>query len=84
MLFLLSEKCFVVELTLTVLLNFVGDKFCEYRSEGTDTYKSVLLAYSDASDRYGIRKVKEIIRDSQGLNFSAVATALLKCPQHLK
>ncbi len=74
----------MVELTLTVLLNFVGDKFCEYRSEGTDTYKSVLLAYSDASERYGIRKVKGVIRDAKGLNFSAVGIALLKCPQHLK
>ena len=74
----------MVELTLTVLLNFVGDKFCAYRSEGTDTYKSVLLAYSDASDKYGLKKVKTVIKDSQGLNFSAVAIALLKCPQHLK
>ena len=74
----------MVELTLTILLNFVGDKFCEYRSTGTDTYKSVLLAYSDASEKYGVKKVKTIIKDSQGLNFSAVATALLKCPQHLK
>ena len=74
----------MVELTLAVLLNFVGDKFCEYKSEGADTYKSVLLAYSDASEEYGIRKVKTVIKDSQGLNFSAVAIALLKCPQHLK
>ena len=74
----------MVELTLTVLLNFVGDRFCEYRSDGTDTYKSVLLAYSDASNRYGVNKVKTVIKDSQGLNFSAVAIALLKCPQHLK
>ncbi len=74
----------MVELTLAILLNFVGDRFCEYRSEGTDTYKSVLLAYSDASEKYSIENVKAVIRDSQGLNFSAVAIALLKCPQHLK
>ncbi len=74
----------MVELTLTVLLNFVGDNFCKYRSEGTDTYKSVLLAYSDASEKYGVKKVKKVIKNAQGLNFTAVGIALLKCPQHLK
>ncbi len=74
----------MIELTLVTLLNFVADRFCEYRSQGSDTYKSVLLAYSDASGKYGVNSVKQVIKDAEALNFSAVATALLKCPQHLK
>ncbi len=74
----------MVELTLMVLLNSVADKFCEYRSDGSDTYLSLLLAYSDASEKYGVQEVREVIKNSQGLNFSAVAIGLLKCPQHLK
>ena len=74
----------MVELTLVALLNFVADRFCEYRSESIDAYKSVLLAYSDASEKYGVKSVKQVIKESEGLNFTAVATAVLKCPQHLK
>ena len=74
----------MVELTLMVLLNSVADKFCEYRSEGSDTYRSLLLAYSDASEKYGVQEVRSVIQNSEGLNFSAVAMGLLKCPQHLK
>ncbi len=73
----------MVELTLMVLLNSVADKFCEYRSEGSDTYRSLLLAYSDASEKYGVQEVREVIQNSDGLNFTAVAIGLLKCPQHI-
>ncbi len=73
----------MVELTLLALLNSVGENFCDYRSAGNDTYKSLLLSYSDASEEYGVKKVKEVIKDSDSLNFSAVAVAMLKCPQHL-
>ena len=73
----------MVELTLIVLLNSVADKFCEYRSEGSDTYRSLLLAYSDASEKYGVQEVRKVIQNSEGLNFTAVAIGLLKCPQHL-
>ncbi len=73
----------MVELTLMVLLNFIGDNFCEYKSQGNDTYKSLLLAYSDASEKYGVKEVKKVIVESEALNFSAVAVALLKCPQHI-
>ncbi len=73
----------MVELTLMVLLNSVADKFCEYRSEGSDTYRSLLLAYSDASEKYGVQEVREVIKNSDGLNFTAVAIGLLKCPQHI-
>jgi len=74
----------MVELTLMILLNSVANKFCEYRSEGSDTYRSLLLAYSDASEKYGVQEVRSVIQNSEGLNFSAVAMGLLKCPQHLK
>ena len=73
----------MVELTLVALLNSVGDNFCEYRSAGNDSYKALLLSYSDANEEFGIKKVKDLIKDSDGLNFSAIATAMLKCPQHL-
>jgi len=73
----------MVELTLIALLNAVGENFCEYRASGNDSYKSLLLSYSDASQEYGIEEVKEVIKDSESLNYSAVAVAMLKCPQHL-
>ena len=73
----------MVELTLIALLNSVADKFCVYRSEGSDTYRALLLAYSDASEKYGVQEVRKVIQDSEGLNFTAVAIGLLKCPQHL-
>ena len=73
----------MVELSLIALLNSVGDNFCEYRSAGNDPYKSLLLSYSDASQKFGVEKVKGVIQDSESLKFSAVAVALMKCPQHL-
>ncbi len=73
----------MVELTLLALLNTIGDNFCEYRSEGNDSYKALLLSYSDASEQYGVKKVKNIIKTSEALNFSAVSVALLKCPHLL-
>ena len=44
----------MIELTLLTLLNFVGDNFCEYRNVGHDNYKSLLLSYSDASEKFEI------------------------------
>ena len=73
----------MVELTLLALLNFVGDNFCKYRSEGNDTYKALLLSYSDANEKYGVRDVKEVINSSSNLSIAAVAVAVTKCPQHL-
>ena len=67
----------MVELTLIMLLNSVAEKFCEYRSQGSDTYKSLLLAYSDASEKYGVQEVKKVIENSEGLNITAVAVGLL-------
>ena len=43
----------MIELTLLTLLNYVGDNFCEYRNVGHDNYKSLLLSYSDASEKFG-------------------------------
>ena len=54
----------MIELTLLTLLNYVGDNFCEYRNIGYDNYKSLLLSYSDASDKYGPLEVKKVIEKS--------------------
>ena len=74
----------MIELTLLALLNSVGDNFCKYRSEGNDSYKSLLLAYSDASEKYGVNEVKTVIEESSNLSIAAIAVAVTKCPQHLK
>ena len=50
---LLVKKDLMIELTLLTLLNYVGDNFCEYRNLGHDNYKSLLLSYSDASNKFG-------------------------------
>ena len=51
----------MIELTLLTLLNYVGDNFCEYRNLGHDNYKSLLLSYSDASNKFGPLEVKKVI-----------------------
>tara|TARA_Y100001968_G_scaffold261844_1_gene249838 strand:+ start:4226 stop:4447 length:222 start_codon:yes stop_codon:yes gene_type:complete len=73
----------MIELTLLALLNSVGDNFCKYRSNGNDSYKSLLLAYSDASEKYGVKEVKNVIKNSSNISIAAVAIAVTKCPQHL-
>ena len=73
----------MIELTLLTLLNFVGDNFCQYRKEGHDNYKSLLLSYSDASKKYGPLKVKKVIEESDNFKVAAVAIAAVKCPQHI-
>ena len=73
----------MIELTLLTLLNFVGDNFCEYRNFGHDNYKSLLLSYSDASEKYGPLEVKKIIEESDNFKVAAVAIAAIKCPQHI-
>tara|TARA_Y100001978_G_scaffold180917_1_gene176748 strand:- start:149 stop:376 length:228 start_codon:yes stop_codon:yes gene_type:complete len=71
------------ELSLITLLNFVGSNFCEYREIGHDNYKSLLLAYSDASHKYGPLKVKKVIEDSDNFKVAAVAIAAVKCPKFI-
>ena len=57
----------MIELTLLTLLNYVGDNFCEYRNLGHDNYKSLLLSYSDASNKFGPLEVKRVIEKSENL-----------------
>ena len=73
----------MVELTLLTLLNFVGNNFCEYRNVGHDNYKSLLLAYSDASEKFGPLEVKKVIENSDNFKVAAIAIAAIKCPQHI-
>ena len=73
----------MIELTLITLLNYVGDNFCEYRNLGHDNYKSLLLSYSDASNKFGPLKVKKVIEKSDNFKVTAVAIAAIKCPQHI-
>ena len=55
----------MIELTLLTLLNYVGDNFCEYRNLGHDNYKSLLLSYSDASNKFGPLEVKRLLRSQK-------------------
>ena len=73
----------MIELTLLTLLNFVGNNFCEYRNVGHDNYKSLLLAYSDASEKFGPLEVKKVIENSDNFKVAAIAIAAIKCPQHI-
>ena len=76
-------KNLMIELTLLTLLNFVGDNFCEYRNLGYDNYKSLLLSYSDASEKFGPLEVKKVIEESDNFKVAAIAIAAIKCPQHI-
>ena len=73
----------MIELTLLTLLNYVGDNFCEYRNLGHDNYKSLLLSYSDASNKFGTLKVKDVIEKSDNFKVAAIAVVTIKCPQHI-
>ena len=73
----------MVELTLLSLLNLVGNNFCEYREVGYDNYKSLLLAYSDASYEFGPLKVKNVIEESENFKVAAIAVAAVKCPKYI-
>ena len=78
-----SKEALMIELTLLTLLNYVGDNFCEYRNIGYDNYKSLLLSYSDASNKFGPLEVKKVIEKSENFKVTAVAIAAIKCPQHI-
>ena len=80
---LTSKESLMIELTLLTLLNYVGDNFCEYRNLGHDNYKSLLLSYSDASNKFGPLEVKKVIEKSENFKVTAVAIAAIKCPQHI-
>ena len=70
-------KILMIELTLLTLLNYVGDNFCEYRNLGHDNYKSLLLSYSDASNKFGPLEVKKVIEKSDNFKVTAVAIAAI-------
>ena len=78
-----SQQALMIELTLLTLLNYVGNNFCEYRNLGYDNYKSLLLSYSDASNKFGTLEVKKVIEKSEKFKVSAVAIVAIKCPQHI-
>ena len=80
---LLVKIDLMIELSLLTLLNYVGDNFCEYRNLGHDNYKSLLLSYSDASNKFGPLEVKKVIEKSENFKVTAVAIAAIKCPQHI-
>ena len=73
----------MVELSLLTLLNLVGNNFCEYKDIGYDSYKSLLLAYSDASHKFGPLKVKNVIEKSDNFKVAAIAVAAVKCPKYI-
>jgi len=60
-----NQKALMIELTLITLLNYVGDNFCEYRNLGNDNYKSLLLSYSDASNKFGPLEVKMLLKSQK-------------------
>ena len=73
----------MVELSLLTLLNLVGNNFCEYREIGHDNYKSLLMAYSDASHKFGPLNVKNVIEKSDNFKVAASAVAAVKCPKYI-
>jgi hypothetical protein len=73
----------MAELTLIGLLNFVAGDFCAAKSQGMDTLKSVLLAYSKANDRFGGSNVRRVINNSPAIEVTALAVVATKCPNLL-
>jgi len=71
------------ELTLLSLLTFIAGDFCESRQQGTDTLKSVLLAYSKAHDKFGGDNVRKIVSEAPNIEAPAIAVVLTKCPDKL-
>ena len=59
-----------------------NSKFESYITQD-DNYKSLLLSYSDASNKFGPLEVKKVIEKSENFKVAAVAVAAVKCPQHI-
>jgi len=70
----------MIELTLVTLLETMSVDFCEYKSAENGTYKSLLLAYSNASEKYGIDTVRSVIESSEDLRKAAFEAAVKQCP----
>ncbi len=73
----------MIELTLITLLETMSVDFCKYKAEGEETYKSLLLSYSNASELYGVREVRDVIQDSYDLKITAAIIAKNRCPDVL-
>jgi len=71
------------QLTLIGLLNFVAADFCATKAQGSDTLKSVLIAYSKANDKFGGDKVRNVIKNSPAIELTAIAIVSTKCPNLL-
>ena len=78
-----SKKLFNDWINFTNSFELCWDNFCEYRNLGHDNYKSLLLSYSDASNKFGPLEVKKVIEKSENFKVTAVAIAAIKCPQHI-
>ena len=72
----------MIELGFIALLNFLGDNICEYRDLGYDNHTSMLLAYSDASHRFGTLEVKKVVKASGNVLVSAYSISAIKCPHN--
>lgn len=73
----------MIEITLMTLLNSVAIDFCKYRNQDNDVLKSVLLAYTDANQKYGSMNVKKVVEESNNIKILAIATVVTKCPTQL-
>ena len=73
----------MIELTLSTLLSTVAVDFCKHRNDGKEVLQSVLLAYSNANDKYGGENVRNLISKSSNIEVQAVAQVVTKCPDKL-
>lgn len=73
----------MAELTLISLLNFIAGDFCSSRQQGTDTLKSVLLAYSKANDKFGGSSVRKVISTAPNIEVPALAVVMTTCPDKI-
>lgn len=73
----------MIELTLIALLETMSVDFCKYKAEGEETYKALLLSYSNASEIYGTSQVRRVIQDSYNLKKTAALIAKKRCPKVL-
>ena len=76
----------MIELTLLTLLNYVGDNFCKYRDFGHDNYKSLLLSYSDASNKFGPLEVENYSKTFSYIfrTISCLAIIIVLCDISIK
>ncbi len=74
----------MIELTLISFLSLVGVNFCDYRKEDHNNNVSILLAYSDASEMWGVQDVKKLVMDTENIDTKAYVFIKNICPQHLE